>query len=454
MKKVGFWVILVIFSGNLLWAQDEPALTLQDCIEIALKNNSQLRNAERRVEMAGTSVTTAMANLLPHINASLGSYKYVQGARVLKQDVPIGFDPITGRVLYQQREIFQDRTERNSHSARVSLSQNVYDFGQTINAVKQVKASESAEQHSLISTKQTVILNVKKAYYELLKAYRLQEVYQEAVSLAQEQVNRAQAMFDIGLASQAEVFQAKVTLGSNQMNLITQQNLVEMAHANLNNALGRNPSTPFKLIEDKTEPIFPDYQFEDAVNTAISSNQDIKTLELQAKAYMYSIRAAKARYMPSIGASVSYSRNNDDYTRVYSSELNRDFSATLGIGLDLNIFNGFSDQAAVQRESLNYQTAMENLAERKRTVTAEVKQYFLQFNAYKEILDINRQNIEAAKENLRLQLEKRRVGSGTELDVAQAQVELTRAQSNLVQAEYDAKISKAQLEAVMGQGKE
>ena len=97
---------------------------------------------------------------------------------------------------------------------------------------------------------------------------------------------------------------------------------------------------------------------------------------------------------------------------------------------------------------------MENLAERKRTVTAEVKQYFLQLNAYKEILDINRQNIEASKENLRLQLEKRRVGSGTELEVTQAQVELTRALSTLVQAEYDAKISKAQLEAVMGQGKE
>ncbi len=454
MKNVGFLVLLIILNTNMLWAQEEPALTLQDCIEIALKNNSQLRNAERRVEIAGTSVTTAMANLLPRVNASIGSGKYIQGARVVQTDVPLGLDPVTGRILYEQREIVQERIERNSHQARVSLSQNIFDFGQTINGIKEVKASESAEQYSMISTKQTVILNVKKAYYELLKAYRLQEVYQEAVRLAQEQVNRAQAMFDIGLASQAEVFQAKVTLGSNQMNLITQQNLVEMAHANLNNALGRNPSTPFKLIEDKSEPIFPDYQFEDAVNTAISNNQDIKTLELQAKAYMYSTRVAKGRYLPAIAASVSYSRNNDDYTRVYSSELNRDFSASLGIGLDLNIFNGFSDQAAVQRESINYQMAMENLAERKRTVTAEVKQYFLQFNAYKEILDINRQNIEAAKENLRLQLEKRRVGSGTELEVAQAQVELTRAQSTLVQAEYDAKISKAQLEAVMGQSKE
>ncbi len=454
MKKVGFLLALLILSTNLLWAQDEPALTLQNCIEIALKNNSQLRNAERRVEIAGTIVTAARANLLPHVNASLGSGKYIQGARIVQQDVPSGLDPITGRILYEQKEIVQERIERNSHSARVSLSQHVFDFGQTINGIKEVKASESAEQYSMISTKQTVILNVKKAYYELLKAYRLQEVYQEAVKLAQDQVNRSQAMYDIGLASQAEVFQAKVNLGSNQLNLITQQNLVEIAHANLNNALGRNPSTPYKLIEDKSEPIFPTYQFEEALNTSLGNNQDIKTLELQAKAYMYSTRAAKGRYLPSIGASVSYARNNDDYARVYSSELNRDFSANFGIGLDLNIFNGFSDQAAVQRESINYQMAMENLAERKRTVTAEVKQYFLQLNAYKEILDINRQNIEASKENLRLQLEKRRVGSGTELEVTQAQVELTRALSTLVQAEYDAKISKAQLEAVMGQGKE
>jgi outer membrane protein len=458
MNKQAILFVLLLSCTSLLVAQEEPALTLQDCIQIALKNNSQLRNAQRNVEVSGTYVTAAYANLLPRISSSFGTGKYIEGASISQQvtvktdpvtNLPL-VDPITGSLIYEQRSVQQDRTERNYYSARVSLSQNVFDFGQSINGIKQIKALEASQEFTLTNTRQAVILNVKQAYYELLKSYRLQEVYQEAVQVSQDQVNRAQAMYDIGLATQAEIYQAKVNMGTNQTNLITQKNLVEINKANLNNALGRNPGIPVKVIEDKSEPIFPEYQFEQALNTAISNNQEIKSLELQAKAALYSARAARGKYLPTIAASVSYSRDNNEYNRVFSSNLDRDFSASLGISLDLNIFNGFSDRAAAQREELNYQVAQEDLAERKRTVTAEVQQYFLQLNAYKEIIDINRINLDAAKENLRLQLEKRRVESGTELEVAQAQVELTRAQSTLVQAEYEAKIAKASLEKVMG----
>jgi len=130
--------------------------------------------------------------------------------------------------------------------------------------------------------------------------------------------------------------------------------------------------------------------------------------------------------------------------------LDKDFSATIGVGLDLNIFNGFADKAAVQRNTISYNIAIENYAETKRLLLSGVKQYYLQLEAYKDIIEINKQNIDAYQENLRLQQEKRRVGSGTELEVSQAQYELTQARSNLIQAEFNAKIAKAQLEAVLG----
>jgi len=447
-------VIALLFTASAsgpLHSQETEALTLKECIEIALTNNSLLRNAERRVGLVGTYQTQARASLLPRINTSLSSGKFIQGARVLKYDVPTGqIDPATGGVIYEQREIFQDRTERNSHSASISLQQNIFDFGRSINGLKQANASKEAAHYDMISTRRSVIMEVKGAYYELLKTHRLQEVYREAVALGEEQVNRAQTKMDIGLASQADVYQALVVLGANRQNLITQENLVEIAKANLNNTLGRDPGTALKIIEDRSEPIFPDYPFDEAIETALSNNEGIKALEMQTRANRHAINVAKGAFLPSIGASISYNRTNDDIGRVYTSELDRDFSATLGIGLNLNIFNGFADKAAVQREQINYQMAVEDLADGKRQLIADVKRYFLQLAAYKEILDINRQNIEAARENLRLQQEKRRVGSGTELDVSEAQVQLIEAQSTFVRAEYDAKIARAQLETVLG----
>lgn len=450
-KCTALILTLLLGAGALLAQETAPAdLTLQECIAIALENNSTLRVAQKNLAIAGTSVTTATAAWLPQINSSFSTGKFIQGARVDKTDVPSGIDPVTGRVIYKQQSIYQEQIERNSHSMRLSLNQNIFDFGETLNSIKAAKTEQQASAQNVENTRQAVIFNVKSAYYELLKAIHLEQVYQDAAKLAEEEVNRAQTMMDIGISSQSEVYQAKVTLGSARTALITQQNAVEAAKADLNNALGRNPSTPVGVREEESQTIFPTISFEEAARTAIQNNAALKAYELQSKASLFSLRMAQMRYMPSIGGSVSYSRSNEDIGRVFSSKLDQDFSATLGLGIDLNIFNGLSDKAGVQRAKLNHQIDEENLAEQKRLLTAQVKQYFLQLEAYKDFLEINQQNIEAARESLRLQQEKRRVGSGTELEVTQAQVELTKALANLVNAEYEAKIARARLESAMG----
>ncbi len=444
--------VLILLGAFYAFAQPAASadLTLQECIAIALENNSTLRVAQQRSQLAGTNVTSATSAWLPSINTSFSSGQYIQGARVLKTDVPKGVDPATGRVIYEQQEIYQEQTERSSHSARISLNQNIFDFGQTLNSIKSAKALQQASAQNVTSAREMVILNVKRAYYELLKAIRLEKVYTEAAQLAEEEVTRAQTMMDIGISSQAEVFQAKVSLGNARTSLITQQNAVDLARADLNNALGLNPGIPVGVREEATEPIFPTITFEEAAQTAIQNNAALKSYEFQTKASLFSLRMAQMRYMPNIGATASYGRSNDDIGRVFSSKLDLDFTATLGVGVDLNIFNGLADKANVQRAKLNHEIDQENLSEQKRILTSQVRQYFLLLEAYKDFLEINQQNLEAARENLRLQQEKRRVGSGTELEVTQAQVELTRAQSNLVRAEYDAKISRAQLETAMG----
>lgn len=449
-KTSVFFFMLVVGVGS-VFSQTPKALTLQECIDIALQNNSSLRIADYQVKSAGTNVTTARASFLPRVNSSFDAGKYIQGARVVKADVPTGaIDPQTGRMIYEEKEILQDKTERNSHSASISLYQNIFDFGRSIYSYKQATAGKNSAAHSLVNTRNQVIANVKEAFYNLLMQYRLQEVYDEAVKVAEEQVNRVQTMMDIGLASQAEVYQAKVTLGSNKTQLINQINNIEIYRANLNNALGLYPDFEMEIVGDQVDASFPDYDFDKAVEIALEKNESLKAMELDVKANQHNINYAKAAFLPSIGGNINYNRNNDDAGRVYSSELDKDFSATIGIGLDLNIFNGFADKAAVQRNTINYNIAIENYTETKRLLLSGVKQYYLQLEAYKDIIEINKQNIDAYQENLRLQQEKRRVGSGTELEVSQAQYELTQARSNLIQAEYNAKIAKARLEAALG----
>lgn len=449
MKRFVLVLMVLGLAATTLFGQSSAVLSLNDCIKIALENNSTLRIADQRYQSAGTSVTSATSSMLPRVNSSFSTGRYIQGARVLKTDVPKGIDPATGRVIYEQQEIYQQSTSRDAHGARLSLSQSFLDL-ESVYGIKQAKTAEQAAAHTAKSTRQSVILSVQEAYYELLKAYRLLSVYEEAAKQAEEEVSRAQARVDIGISSQAEVFQAKVNLGSQRTNLINQENIIALDKANLNNAMARDTNAPIDISEDNSEPTFPTVSYDDAVKAVLQNNEELKALALDIKTSWYGVRMARARYMPTIGGNISYTRNNDDISRVYSSKLDQDYSASLGAQMDLNIFNGLADKAGVQRAMINNNIAQESYNDRQRAIIAQVKQVFLQLEAYKDILDINQQNIDAAKENLRLQLEKRRVGSGTELEVTQAQVELTRAQSNYVRAEYDTKITKAQLETIMG----
>jgi len=440
---------LLILSCFSLFAQEIQKLSLQDCIEIALSNNYELRVAQIGVELADKDIISSRSNWLPRINSSFGFGKYIQGTRTALEDVPVGIDS-TGKYIYQQRNVTYEQTERNSYSASVSLDQHIYDFGRTSNNIRQAKAYKQYQEYHLFNTRNLVIANVSDKYFQLLKAIKLRGVYDEAVKHAEENLVYNQTMLDVGLKSQAEIFQAKVNVGNRKTDLINQINRIELAKAALNSAMGQNPATAIDVEEDLPKPIYPAYNFDEAIDIALEHNDRLKAVESEVKATEFAIRSAKARYAPSIGARVSYNRNNDDISRVYNTNLDEDFTATIGAGVDFNIFNGLADKAEVERQKLNNEMALEKLKEEKRILITNIREYFLMLKAFKDVIDINQENLEAYQENLRLQTEKRRVGSGTELEVMAAQVDVIQAQETLVSAEYEAKINRVYLEAALG----
>ncbi|MBN1465378.1 TolC family protein [candidate division KSB1 bacterium] len=447
MKHIVLSVHLLFIMVQFIFAQTSP-LSLQDCIDIALANNYELYAAQIGLELADRDIVSSRSGWLPQVNSSFSFGKSIQGEQASFGEIQT-IDS-TGNTIKVWGPVVYPKNEYNSYGASVSLDQHIYDFGRTGNMIRQAKAYKQYQEHSLFNTRNLVIANVSDKYFELLKAIKLQHVYEEAAKHAEENLAYNQTMLDVGLKSQAEIFQAKVNLGNRRTELINQVNRIELAKAALNSAMGQNPAAAIEIAEDMPKPIFPDYNFDEAVDIALEHNDRLKAVQSEVQATEFAIRSAKARYAPTIGARVSYSRNNDDISRVYSTKLDEDFSATIGAGINLNIFNGLADKAEVERQKLNNEMALERLNEERRILIANIREYFLMLEAFVDLMQINQENLEAYQENLRLQTEKRRVGSGTELEVMTAQVDVIQAQATLVRAEYDAKIYRAYLEAALG----
>jgi outer membrane protein TolC len=115
------------------------------------------------------------------------------------------------------------------------------------------------------------------------------------------------------------------------------------------------------------------------------------------------------------------------------------------------VFNGFSDLLNVQKSKINEKITREQIDDARRNIVSSVKSLVDNLKSYKEIIDINRENLESAREQYRLAQERYRVGSGTALEVREAQVGLTRAEQILVSAENNSIITYAQLQEALGE---
>lgn len=450
MKRITLYLLLatVALSGAAL-AQNGKALTLDECIAVALRGNSALQNAQRRLNIAGTQVTTARSGVLPSFDLSLSSGRFRQGNRTRLGDVLVGFDPVTGQAVYERRTLTQAGFSTSDHSAQVSASLPLFDFGANWNRIRQASASEDASAKTYESTKQNTILLVHQRYFGYLKERQLLAVYEDAAKSSEEQLKRTESMYEIGSVAQGDVFRQRTQLGNDRINLITQQNQVRNARSLLNVAMGRPPDAELDIIDMEALPETRAYTLEEVLNVAIEKNPELQSYKFQMRSAGIGKSIARSAYLPSFSLSGAYRRTHNEFGRVYS-DFDKNWNGSVGIDMRLNLFNGFSDQANLERESLNYRIAEEDYTDRLRNIRLEAEQALLRLQAWQEITAINTENLASAQEDLRLAQERYRVGAGTLLDIITAQANLTRARSTLVSAKYDSMIANAQLKASMG----
>jgi outer membrane protein TolC len=237
-------------------------------------------------------------------------------------------------------------------------------------------------------------------------------------------------------------------LGNDKIQLLLQKNGLLKARQNLNLVMGRDPQTPLEIKpEFSLKQAFT--QVDELYDIAISQNPDINRGEEDIQGYDINVTRARAGYYPGIYFNFSYNRENEFADKVYTG-WGKNWSTYVGLSLNWNIFRGFSEKAQVQQNKLALKNAQETQEEAKRNLKSNLVGMVDNFNSYLEIIDLNQGNLEAAQEEFRLAEERYRIGSGTALEVREAQVNLTRAEETLVAAKYNARMTQAELERALG----
>lgn len=446
--KTTLFLVLFLFSFTIVSGQDSNVLTLKECIEFALENNSNLKMTQYSYDISRKDELGSFQGILPTVSASTGTGRIEVGPSEYLSNEPVGIDPETGNVIYEQRTRKIQKQFRESSNASLTASQTLFDGGIWWNNIRKAKMDKQSAEYNLQQQTNNIILQVQQAYFDLNKQIKLLEVNELAVNRSMDQQDRIEKMYELGARALLDVYQARVTLGNDRINMISQQNIVEQAKKYLNMVMGRDPFAPISTVSEITLASELD-DLDALINEAMENQPNLRKIEADIRSSELSVSMAKGMNFPRLSAYVNYDRFHEDIIKVFS-DFDKNYQTRYGISLSFNIFNGFSDYVNVQKAEINRRYLMESQEDYKRSLVSEIHQHYTDYKSYQDIIQINKQNLEAAQEELRLAQERYQIGAGTFLEIREAQVNLTRAEQTLIAAQFNARIVLAQLDFSLG----
>ena len=413
-------------AAGVIEAAEIAQLDLDTTVKTAQKYNPQIEIARQQVHQSRGLLTQAQSGYLPHLSVGAG----------------------VGRQYIDNLEPDNEDTVTNTS---ISASQLIYDFGNTGGAIAAGRSNLEAAEENLKQIQKDVAFASKKEFYAVLARRRLIEVEKEAVLNYEQQLYRAKKYFVAGIRTKIDVTNAGVNLSDARLALLRARSNLKIARVRLEQILGIKPNRGlYTLIRNEgvlQELAAGKPPLSDSVKllleTAFSSRSDMKAVNSFIRAAEAEIRRAKSGYFPALNAQASYDEYDTDLTSIQDQWF-------FGVNLTWEIFSGFRTKGETVAAKARFDEITATLKELELAVTQEVTDSWLRGVEYRDSVDIADETMQLAAENFILADKRYKAGLNDMIEYNDAQLSLTRSQSNLVSSYYDYLTALARIENAVG----
>lgn len=414
-SAVILWVIL--FCS---WAFAER-MTLRQCIEQALRTHPQVKLAQSQLDASVARLQQAKAQLRPELNF-IGTRR--QQGPTVSFTVPLP-PPNPPREII----VVPDETR----TLRLELRQNIYDGGRFTSTIRGASHLVTAANEALRATQRQLILRVTEAYADVLAAQALEELARQSVERVQVILKTAKARFEAGVTPKFDVLRAEAELAAAEEQWLTAQNAVALAKAALNQLLGYPIDAPLELelLPEPLEETVEELRTEPFLKQALAMRPELRATEWQIRTAQERVKFAKADKNP-------LAFLTGDYQRQTVTGFAKAFSWGVNLIVQFPIFDSGRRESVLAQEEAGLQQALAQKEQLERQIALEVEQAVRNFQVSLQRLKTARAALASAQEAYRLAQVRYEAGVGTQVEVWDAQVALTRARYNEVQALNDA----------------
>jgi outer membrane protein TolC len=419
-----------------------PDLTLNDAVQIALKQNPDILNAIQQIRLTRGQLIEVVAQAVPQLQIT-SSYDQQQedlasngrGSGTNTIEIP---NPSGGRPTIISLGD-GGRVQNQTWNIRFQATQLIFDGGATISGIKAGSAAYDSAFFSLRSVIDNIVSQVINQFYQVILNRALIVAQEQNVSLLQQQVKDQQNRYEAGTVPRFNVLQAEVALANAMPPLIQVRNAYRISTYQLVKLLGMDypkghPSeVPFNVVG--TLGYSPrKIDTDDSIRVAIARNPSLKAQRQTILANASNVNVQIAGWFPSINANAGYEFTNNLASQSLSNTVSGYF---FGATSTWNVWDGGATYGRVTQAKAQLMQSKNNYDNGVRQVVLDVQQAISNLQQAQETIDSQTASVVQATEALRLSKERLDAGAGTQLDVLNAQVQLLTAQSNVLQARFD-----------------
>jgi len=457
-KRAGIFSILLLVLVSFT-AKAQRVVSLQQAVDLTLKNNLTIKQAQFTEALGTEDYQQAKNNMLPNLTANpQASYN-------------LGRSPNLTTYTYSSKSFLYV-------NGAASVGVTLFQGGQLRNQILQNKLILDVDKTNTAKIKNDLLLNVVTDYLTILTDQDLVIAAKQQVALANITLDRAQKNFDQQNATRADLAQAQSQVSTAQLNLTNAQNQVDLAILILKQYMEMDPATEITVEKpdiSKLTDLRTVYDANEVIKTAFATNPDIHLAELQQQTYAQAVKIAKGNYYPTVslfgGIGSNYSSlvtnkligQTDAYYHVvgsvtpsndqvlspvkfkdpiysnnypFATQFGDNLNESIGISVQIPIFNRFLARTSVRKAKINYQYAQLTTQLAKNTLSKTITQAMLDLQSAEKSYQSALRTFESNKEALNVVKQRYDAGLVNTLDYNTSLTNYNKSQNDMIEAKY------------------
>ena len=404
-------------------------IRLDEAVSLAERNAPAAVQARGELRTSKAQVRSAYASFIPNVSLSASAGR--QGGD--RFDSQGNLVPFTGNAW--------------QYSHGLGLNVDLFDGGQRIFAVRSTKAQVNASAANEVSQRYQIALQVKQQFFAVLAAGEAEAAARAQLAEAEQQLATSTAMLHARTATRSDSLRAVIQVGNARLALLTALNDRQTADASLTRLVG----TSFPVTASPEDTVAETQLQIDSTDIAalVENGPSIRQALASETAAHASAKAARSPYLPTLSLSWNYSGNrSDDGLGGLAGQYA--YQNSLRLGLSYPLFNQLGREEGIVRADVAARNAEASLRDAQLLARQNMIQYLGALRTAQEQMAIQVASVAAAEEDLRVQKQRYQLGASLQLDVLTSETALVQARAALIQARYDYRVAKAQLEALIG----